>query len=136
MKKPKKHIRGSDKVTVECWMPEEPWREDGRLEIECISINQAGEDEITYHGHAQLTQPPLNDSKHPYMVIGPRHRCGRIKLQPRNINQTEKVENTHPRCANVLPSIWRPEKQCKTISNIAFGYWMLGEYWHNVKDHG
>ena len=135
-KKPKKHIRGSDKVTVECWMPGEPWREDGRLEIERISINQAGEDEITYRGRARLAQPPLNDSKHPYMVIGPRRRRGRIKSRPRNINQTEKVENAYPRRANVLPSIWRPGKQSKTISNLTFEFRMLGEYWCDVEDHG
>ena len=41
-------------------MPGEPWCEDGRLKIEHISINPAGEDKITYCVRAQLAQPPPN----------------------------------------------------------------------------
>ena len=93
--KPKKDVRRLDRLTMESRMPGEPWREDGRFEIERISINPAGEDEITYRVCARLAQPPQNNSKHAYMVIGPRRRCGRIKTQPRNVNQTEKVENTY-----------------------------------------
>ena len=93
--KPKKDVRRLDRLTMESRTPGEPWREDGRLEIEHISINPAGEDEITYHVRARLAQPPRNDSKRAYMVIGPRRRCGRIKTRPRNVNQTEKVENTY-----------------------------------------
>ena len=51
----------------------------GRLEIEHISVNPVGEEEITYRIRARLTQPPRNDSKRAYMVIGPRHQRGRIK---------------------------------------------------------
>ena len=102
--RPKKDVRRSDKLTVECWMPGEPWREDGRLEIEHISVHQAGEDEITYRGCAQLAQPPPNDSKRPYMVIGPRRRRGRTKSRPRNANQTEEVESTYLTRVNAIRS--------------------------------
>ena len=50
--RPGERIRRVSKPTFECRTPGEPWREDGRPEIERISVNQAGEDEVTYRGRA------------------------------------------------------------------------------------
>ena len=50
--RPKKGVRRVKVLTFAPRMPGEPWHEDGRLEIEYISVNQAGEDETTYRGCA------------------------------------------------------------------------------------
>ena len=50
--RPKKGVRRVKVLTFAPRIPGEPWHEDGRLEIEYISVNQAGEDETTYRGCA------------------------------------------------------------------------------------
>ena len=134
--RPRTRLVRLNRLTFKPRMLGEPWHEDRRPEIECISVNQAGEDEITYHGHVQLVQPPPNGSKRLHGVHIPRRQCGRIKNVPINVNRMELNGNAYLQCVNALPSTRRPKKNKRRISNLTFEYRMQGESWRNVEDHG
>ena len=118
--RPKKGVRRVKLLTFAPRMPGEPWHEDGRLEIEYISVNQPGEDKITYHGRARLAHPPLINSKHSYMVVGPRRRCQRIKFEFTNVSQTETSRNAYLGRVNAIQSIRRPKKSIIRLNKLTF----------------
>ena len=117
-------------------MPGEPWCKDGRLKIERISINQAQEDTMTYHGRTQIMQPLGNPPKRRYGVIGLIRRCGRIKFEPTNVSRALEVKNTYLPRVNVILLIWRPGKQIRRVSKLTFESRMPGECWRDDGDHG
>ena len=74
---------------------------------------------MVYQEHTSTAQPPQNDSKHAYRVVGPRCQCGKIKIgsvkvrierlndkkgkngkrtYPEHIWTTQPPENTLKRC--------------------------------------
>ena len=120
---------------MESRMLGEPWHEDGRLEIECISINPVGEDEITYCIRARLAQPPPNISKHLAMVIGPRRQCGHIKMVPRNVSRTREGGRTYLGRVHVIQSTWKPKRGVIRLKVLTFKCRMPGEPWCDVDDY-
>ena len=134
-RRPKNGIKRLDGLTFESRTHEKHccWR--GRPKFEATNVHIVQEDETAYLECASAAQPHGNISKCACRVIGPRCRCGRIKIIPRNISWAQKVGNTYLGHANMLWSIWSCWKQSKTISNLTFWFRMLGEYWHNVEDH-
>ena len=132
--RPGERIRRVSKPTFEFRMPGEPWREDRRPEIERISVNQAGEDEVTYRGCAWLVQPPQTNCKHFHQVIGPSRRPDRIKIKPVKLRiehisdkTAEKDEMTCRICANVVQppaniskrhlDVYRPIRWCGQVKS-------------------
>ena len=76
-----------------------PKRRRGRMQIEsikvpieCLNDKMPQEDERTYRRCAQATQPLLNAPNHRYGVHRPICRHGRIKTEPRYVNQREMAE--------------------------------------------
>ena len=120
--RPGEQIRRVSKPTFECRTPGEPWREDGRPEIEHIRINQAGEDEVTYHGRARLAQPPQTDSKRFHQVIGPSRRPDRIKIEPVKLRTecisdktAEEDKTTHRICATIVQPPGNNSKRLRRV---------------------
>ena len=134
--RPIKGIRRTKELTFKSRMLGKHWHKDRRLEIEHISINQVGEGETTYRGHACIMQPPGNNSKWLHRVYRPRHQCGHIKTAPTNINQTERNRNTYLECINTLWPIWRPGKQIRRVSKLTIESRMPGEPWRDIDDYG
>ena len=113
--RPGERIIRVNKPTFESRMPGEHWCSDGRLKVEYISINQAGEGETTYRRRARIAQPPGNNSKRLHRVHRPRRRHGRIKIAPANINQTRNGGKAYLGRANAIPSNRRPKKGCQKV---------------------
>ena len=103
-----------------------------KLKIECISINQAGENENTYRGRVQLAQPPLINSKRFHRVIGPSRQPDCIKIEPVKLRierisdkTVEEDETTYRICANVAQppanvskhhlDVYRPIHRCGRV---------------------
>ena len=135
-RRPRKQIGTISKLTVKSRMPGEHWCEDGRLEIEHISVNQAGEGETTYRGCARIAQPPGNNSKRLHRVHRTRRQHGCIKFVPTNVSRTCEDRNTHLGCVIAIWSIWRPKKRIRKLNKLTFEYRMQGEPWCDVEDHG
>ena len=106
------------------------------VKIKHINEKPTWQDKMTYRILARATQPPRNSSKRACWVIGPRHQCGCIKIEPRNINRTQMNGNAHLRHVNAIWSLWRPKKRIRKINNLTFESRMPGELWHDVEDHG
>ena len=100
------------------------------------SVNQAGEGEITYRGHARIAQPPGNNSKCLHRVHRTRCQRGHIKFIPTNVSRTREDRNTQLGCVIVFRSIWRPKKRIRKLNKLTFEYRMQGEPWCDVEDHG
>ena len=73
----------------------EPWCRRSRMKIVSVTLKikhingkKAQDGETTYLERAQATQPLVNPPRRACGVIGPKHRRGRIKSVPTNINQT------------------------------------------------
>ena len=113
--RPGERIIRVNKPTFESRMPGEHWRSDGRLKVEYISINRAGEGETTYRGCARIVQPPGNNSKRLHRVHRPCRRRGRIKITPANVNRTQNGGKAYLGHANAIPSNWRPKKGCQKV---------------------
>ena len=134
--RPIKGIRRTKELTFESRMPGEHWREDGRLEIERISVNQVGEGETTYRGRACIAQPPGNNSKRCHRVIGPIRQCARIKSQSTNVSRTGNGGSAYLKCVLAIRSIQRPKKDKRRLDGLTFESRIPGEGWHDVEDHG
>ena len=57
------------------------WR-CGRIKSIPTKVNQMPKVEITYPEHKCIMQPPVNDSKRSYRVIGLIHRHSQVKIEP------------------------------------------------------
>lgn len=51
--------------------------------------------ETAYLGRDPIAQPCGDDLQRSYRVIGPKHQCGRLKTQPRNLSRKCKEQNAH-----------------------------------------
>ena len=92
-----------------------PRRRCGRIKFGPIKVNPAQEDKTAYQKHASIAQPPKNDPKWPYRVIGlvrRRRKRGWIEIAPvkvkiKHINNkpAQEDETTHHglACAMQLP---------------------------------
>ena len=76
-----------------CLKGHRPRRQCGRMKIapvmvkiERLNDKTAREDGKTHLEHIRTAQPPANDFKCLYGVVGPRRRCGRIKIAPTNVS--------------------------------------------------
>ena len=70
----------------------------GRLKFESIKVNQSHKAKMAYLEHMCGMQPPEFPSKRLHRVIGliwRQWRCRMMKIAPRNVSQTAKVENTY-----------------------------------------
>ena len=134
--RPKRRIRRMKRLTFESRMQREHRHRCGRPKFEATNVSIAQEDEMAYLECASATQPHGNVLKHACRVVEPRHRCGRIKVVPRNVSQMQNGGNAYLGRTNTLQLIRIHQKQSKMISNLTFGFRMLGEYWHNVEDYG
>ena len=56
------------------------------VKIECLNDKTAREDGKTHLERIRTMQPPANDSKRLYGVVGPRRQRGHIKIAPTNIS--------------------------------------------------
>ena len=92
--------------------------------------------ETTYLERASAAQPCGNALNHVHRVHRPRHQRGHIKTEPKNVNQTLEIEETHLRHVNTIRSMWRPRKGVKRFNKLTFKYRKPGEPWHDVEDHG
>ena len=117
--RPRKGVRRVKVLTFIPRMLGEPWCEDRRLEIERVSVNQVGEDEVTYHGHARLAQPPQTNSVHAYGVIGSRCQCSRIKIEPAKVSQPETAETTYQRRAQATQPCGNPSRGCLKVYRLS-----------------
>ena len=133
--RPKRRIRRVKKLTFESRMQREHRRRCRRPKFKATNVSIVQEDEMAYLECASATQPHGNILKCAYRVVGPRCRHGCIKIIPRNVSQAQNGGNTYLGCANVLWSIRSHQKQSKMISNLTFGFRMLGEYWRDVEDY-
>ena len=66
-----------------------------KLKIEHINNKTAQNGKMTYLGHGNAMQPPVVDSVHAYVVIGPKHQCSRIKIESTNVNRMGTNGNTY-----------------------------------------
>ena len=99
-----------------------------KVKIKDMSDKPAREDEKTYRGHPQATQPLRNPPKRRSGVIGLICRRGRFKTEPRNISQALKIENAYLRRDNVLRSMWRPIKGIRRLDGSTFEPRAQGEH--------
>ena len=84
----------------------------GRIKLESIKVSQTHKVKTTYQERARAVQPPANDPKPSYRVIGlirQRRRCGWIEIAPVkaeikriNVKIAQGGETTHQICANVM----------------------------------
>ena len=65
-----------------------PQHQHGRIKLKSIKVSQMHKVEMTYQGCTGIAQPPINGPKHAYRVVGPSHRCRRIKIEPTNVSPT------------------------------------------------
>ena len=76
-----------------CLKGHRPRRQCGRMKIapvmvkiERLNDKTAREDGKAHLEHIRTAQPPANNSKCLYEVVGPRRLCGRIKIAPTNVS--------------------------------------------------
>ena len=133
--RPKKGIKRLDGLTFKSRTHGEHCCRCRRPKFEATNVSIAQEDETAYLECASTAQPHRNILKRACRVVGPRCRCGHIKLGPRNVSRMQNSRGTYLGCTIALWLIWGPEKQCRTISKLTFWIRMLGEYWCDVEDY-
>ena len=106
------------------------------FKIECLNDKTAREDGKTHLERIRTAQPPANDSKRLYGVIGPRRQHGRIKTESINVSSMQNSGNAYLKRVHAIRSTWRPKKDVRRSDKLTVEYRKQGECWHNVGEYG
>ena len=115
-----------------------PRRQRDRIKIRSVKVRIghlnnkiAQEGEMTHLGPMRIVQPLIQHPNCPYRLVTWRHQCSHIKIEPRNVSQTQNGTNAYLGRVNAMRSMWKPKKHVRRLYKLTMESRTPGEPWRD-----